>query len=78
MSKPFATKPNDSSAAARDPWHYWPENPPDPGRWTAVEWMQGDEGGPCDGQPNAAAVEELLTQERDGWLTAGVWWRPLT
>lgn len=78
MSKPFATGSNDSTTDARDPWHYWPANPPDPRRWKSVEWMQGDEEGPCDGQPNAAAVEELLAQEREGWLTAGVWWRPVS
>jgi len=60
-----------------DDWRYWRRSPPDPRQWQTVEWVQGDEDGPWDNQPYAAPVAELLAEEAAGWLTVGVWWRPI-
>ena len=50
---------------------------PDPNVLTVVEWVQGDEEEPWDGSPNFSVVAELLELERNGWLTVGIWWRPV-
>jgi hypothetical protein len=60
-----------------NPWYYWLFRAPDPGVWTSVEWIQGDEDEPWDGSPNISPVTELLELERNGWLIVGFWWRPL-
>jgi hypothetical protein len=60
-----------------DPWYYWLSGPPDQRTWRTVECQQGDEEAPFDGYPVVSRVDELLALERDGWLTVGVWWRPI-
>jgi hypothetical protein len=60
-----------------DSWTYWPKSPPDPARWTVIEFVQGDEEGPSDDPPQMAAVGDMLEEEAQGWLTVGVWWRPV-
>jgi hypothetical protein len=60
-----------------DDWQYWRRSPPDPSQWPTVEWVQGDEGGPWDVTAYAAPTAELLEEETQGWLTVGVWWRPI-
>jgi hypothetical protein len=58
-------------------WRYWRRSPPDPRQWQTIEWVQGDEDCPWDVPPYAAPVGELLAEEVEGWLTVGVWWRPI-
>jgi len=60
-----------------NPWLYWVFSPPDAKSVTKIEWLQGDEDGPFDGLPRFGTAEELRGLERDGWVTVGVWWRPL-
>jgi hypothetical protein len=58
-------------------WTHWAKSPPDPALWTVVDFVQGDDESRSDDWPQKAAVAELLEEEAQARLMAGVWWRPI-
>ena len=58
-------------------WSYWPKSPPDSAVWTMVEFVQGDDEGPSDDWPQKVAVADMIEEQAQGRLMAGVWWRPI-